>query len=233
MQLFYTNNIANGIAFLDTTDSKHCVKVLRLSQGDKVELVDGKGGLYQGEIALSNPKKCEVRILSHIEDYNKRANYLHIAIAPTKNISRLEWFLEKSCEIGIDEVTPIICERSERKVIKIERLEKVLISAMKQSLRAYLPKLNNPVNCNDFLDSNSTEQKFIAHCDFDNKKMLKEEYMRGKDVVLLIGPEGDFSEKEIELANKNGFKSVLLGGSRLRTETAGIVACNTINLINE
>jgi 16S rRNA (uracil1498-N3)-methyltransferase len=197
------------------------------------ELIDGKGGFFTAKIIEPNPKKCMVEIVETKKDYKKRNHHLHIAIAPTKNNDRLEWFLEKATEIGIDEITPIVCEHSERKVIKPERLEKILISAMKQSIKAYKPQLNELVRYMDFIKQPFAGEKFIAHCEDHEKSFLKNRYTVGRDVLILIGPEGDFSPAEIELALQNQFKEISLGNSRLRTETAGVVACHTINLLNE
>lgn len=198
-----------------------------------VQLIDGKGGFYTAKIVEPNSKKCTVEIVETKKEYEKRNHRLHIAIAPTKNNDRLEWFLEKATEIGIDEITPIVCEHSERKVIKPERLEKILVSAMKQSIKAYKPQLNDLVRYTDFIKRPFAGEKFIAHCEDDNKSYLKNKYTVGRDVLILIGPEGDFSRQEIDEARQNNFTEISLGNSRLRTETAGVVACHTINLFNE
>lgn len=234
MHIAYFADIKNGITSLPEEESKHLVKVLRKQEGDQFYIVDGQGSLYHVEITTASPKRCEVRILSTKENYNKRKNYLHIAIAPTKNIDRLEWFLEKATEIGIEEITPILCEHSERKVIKEDRLEKVIISAMKQSQQAFLPKLNSLTKFSDFIKQFNTlthQQLFIAHCEDKEKHNLKNQSTT-TNAVVLIGPEGDFSTSEIEMALKNNFKPISLGETRLRTETAGIVACHTIQLLN-
>lgn len=233
MQLFYTPDIKTNIYTLNEIESKHCIKVLRLNVNDHIQLIDGKGNFYEAKIIEPNPKKCKVEITKTIEEFGKRNHYLHIAIAPTKNIDRFEWFLEKATEIGIDEITPILCEHSERKIIKPERLEKVIISAIKQSIKAYKPKLNNLTNYSDFIRQNFNGVKYIAHCEENKKLLLKNVYELQQDATILIGPEGDFSPNEIKLASKNGYKEISLGESRLRTETAGVVACHTINLINE
>lgn len=232
MTLFYTPNISQS-PFLPEEESQHCVKVLRLGYSDKIQLIDGVGGFYEAEITNPHPKHCEVKINQKISDFDKRNHYLHIAIAPTKNIERLEWFLEKATEIGIDEITPIICRFSERKIIKPERLEKVIISAMKQSIKAYLPKLNDQCTFNEFIKNNESNNKFIAHCYEGEKQALQHIYNKGSRSIILIGPEGDFSREEVELALKNNFSAISLGKSRLRTETAGVVACHTVNLLNE
>lgn len=234
MNIFYTPNITNTNTFvLDETESKHAIKVLRLNQGDEICLVDGKGSFYIAEINNAHQKKCEVNIIKHEKEENNKPR-IHIAIAPTKNNDRLEWFIEKTTEIGISEISPIICDHSERKFLKTERLEKRAISAMKQSLKATLPLINDSINFKNFVNSiPETTEKYIAHCYNENQKHLKEIYPGSKDCVVLIGPEGDFSLQEVELALNNGFTPISLGKSRLRTETAGLVACNILNLINE
>jgi len=233
MQLFYVPNISGAEVILDETESKHAVRVLRLSKGEVVQLIDGKGNLYEAEISDANPKKCRLTIVKTTIEFGKKDFHLHIAIAPTKNIDRFEWFLEKATEIGIDEITPLLTSHSERKSINPERLEKILVSAMKQSLKAYLPKLNNLTTFNDLVVNNNTKNKFIAYCDDVQKTHLKEFTKKGNDTLILIGPEGDFNPKEVQLAIANGFEVVSLGMARLRTETAGIVACNIVNLANE
>ncbi|MEA2106189.1 MAG: 16S rRNA (uracil(1498)-N(3))-methyltransferase [Bacteroidota bacterium] len=233
MHLFYTPDLNDTIYTLNEQESKHCIKVLRLSTNDMVQLIDGKGGFFTAKIMEPDPKKCTVEIVETKKDYEKRNHRLHIAIAPTKNNDRLEWFLEKATEIGIDEITPIVCEHSERKVIKPERLEKILVSAMKQSIKAYKPQLNDLIKYTDFIKNPFAGEKFIAHCEDHEKSFLKSRYTVGRDVLILIGPEGDFSREEIDEARQNNFTEISLGNSRLRTETAGVVACHTINLLNE
>ena len=233
MYIFYTPNISLPNHILNEEESKHCVRVLRLSVGDVVNLVDGVGGFYSAEISSADAKKVGLHILSSQYEYGKRNFKLHIAIAPTKNTDRLEWFLEKSTELGIDEITPIICHRSERKVIKIDRLEKVITSAVKQSIKAYHPKLNEAQSFELFINSTVHENKFIAHClSTDAKYYLSALTNEGEDCLVLIGPEGDFTESEISLALKKGFKAVTLGNTRLRTETAALAACFEINYLN-
>jgi 16S rRNA (uracil1498-N3)-methyltransferase len=233
MQLFYVPNVAENEIVLDETESKHAIRVLRLNVGDKIQVVNGKGGFFLAEITQPHPKKCKLSILESHTEFGKRRFNLHMAIAPTKNIDRFEWFLEKATEIGIDEITPVLCEHSERKTIKPDRLEKILVSAMKQSLKAYLPKLNPIVSFNEFLIKNEGEQKYIAHCNEGEKEHLQNEVEKEKSVTILIRPEGDFSPEEVEQAKKNGFCEISLGSSRLRTETAAIVACHIVNLVNE
>jgi len=228
MQLFFTENPESEIV-LSKEESKHATKVLRKKEGDILNFTDGKGGFYKAEITVADTKKCRLQIISS-EQKPKQHNYhLHIAIAPTKNMDRYEWFLEKATEIGIDEITPIICEHSERKVTKTERCNRILLSAMKQSLKFHLPKLNEAMPLKEFLKQDFEGNKYIAHCEDGEKTELRKEEKANKTTVL-IGPEGDFSASEIEMALQNQFKAVNLGTSRLRTETAGLVAVHTINL---
>ena len=234
MQLFYSKNIRNGIATLDEIEARHAVQVLRKQVGDALQLTDGEGNLYSGTIIEVGKKNCLIGINSTISAYNERPFKLHIAIAPTKNIDRFEWFLEKATEIGITEITPLICKRSERAVIKWDRLNGVLLSAMKQSLKAYLPKLNEAVDFQRFIKGDFTEGGcFIGHCiEGTEKQLLSQTYKKGDNCVVLIGPEGDFTEGEVAQALSKNFQAVSLGDSRLRTETAGVVACHTVNLLN-
>lgn len=232
MHLFYTPDIEGERYRLPAEESKHCVKVLRLEKGEEVVLVDGKGGRYAGRIAVAEAKGCEVEVLRQEKEYGKRPFRLHLAVAPTKNMDRTEWMLEKCTEIGTEEFTMLDAAHSERRVIKEERLEKVIVAAMKQSLKAYLPVLHPMTAFKHFVDSCREEQKFIAHCMEGDKKRLEEVYAAGKDVVILIGPEGDFSEEEVRYAREHGFVDITLGNSRLRTETAGVVACHSIGFIN-
>jgi 16S rRNA (uracil1498-N3)-methyltransferase len=233
MHLFYVSDISDTEIILDETESKHAVRVLRLQNGNQVEIIDGAGGFYKAQITDANPKKCRLIIVESQKEFGKKDFHLHIAIAPTKNIDRFEWFLEKATEIGIDEITPLLTSHSERKVVNPERLEKILISAMKQSLKAYLPVLNNLTTFKELVINNKTENKYIAYCDEIQKTHLKDLVAKENNTLILIGPEGDFSPEEVKLAVENGFKVVSLGESRLRTETSGIVACHIVNLANE
>lgn len=217
---------------LSEEESKHAVRVLRMADGDQVNLIDGQGGLYTAVIIDAHPKRTVLEIVHVHLDYGKRPYYLHMAIAPTKSIDRMEWFLEKATEIGIDEVTPIICEHSERKEVKIERLNKVVISAIKQSLKAYLPKLNQPVKFDEFLHSQFAGRQFIAHCAEGHKAYLGGLLPPAESTLILIGPEGDFSQREIEVAIAAGYAPITLGASRLRTETAALQACMEVALLN-
>ena len=239
MQLFYISSSEGNACVLSEEESWHCMKVLRLKEGDEINLVNGQGCLFRGVLTKIHQKECLVEI-KETRQVPRNQWQTHIAIAPTKNIDRFEWFLEKATEIGIDEITPLICEHSERDIVKLPRLEKVLVSAMKQSLKAWLPKLNEPVKFRDlisgeFRDLKSGEfrgQKFIGYCETGDESALENIYIPGKDAIILIGPEGDFSKKEVETATMAGFIPVNLGTSRLRTETAGIVACHTVALMN-
>ncbi len=232
MHIFYTPNISLTNE-LPKEEVQHCVRVLRLKEGDEILLVDGKGYFYKATISLISGKRCLVDINERIQQEAFRSSRLHIALAPTKNMDRTEWFVEKATEIGIDEISFLNCRFSERKVIKTERIEKILISAMKQSMRAVLPALNDMMDFNKFLTRDFKDQKFIAHCYEGDKHLLKDIIHAGKDVTLLIGPEGDFSLEEVEQAVKCGFVPISLGKARLRTETAALVACHTMNLINQ
>ncbi len=232
MHLFYTPDIIGDTYTLNEEESKHCIKVLRLSTGNEVRLIDGQGGFYVAGIVNTNPKATKVKILQVQKEYGKRNHRLHIAIAPTKNIDRFEWFVEKATEIGIDEITPIICARSERKEVKVERLNKVITSAVKQSIKAYYPKLNNAKNFSDAIKTVNCNQRFMAHCNTGNKVEMSERLVKGKSYLVLIGPEGDFTENEINQGLSSGFIPVTLGESRLRTETAALEACFEINFLN-
>jgi len=234
MTLFYTPDINGTSYILNEEESKHAVRVLRLVEGDVVGLIDGVGGMYKAKITESNPKRCTTTIIETQKEHGKTPFHLHVAIAPTKNNDRFEWFLEKVTEIGIGEITPLSCERSERKIVKTERLNKVLVAAIKQSVKAYLPKLNELTNFKQFVEQDFEGQKFIAHClaHSEEKIHLKDAYTLGENALILIGPEGDFSAEEIKLALQNGFKEISLSRSRLRTETAGVVACDVINILN-
>ena len=238
MHLFYTADLnpEQKSYQLSEEESKHAVRVLRLNQGDKVQLIDGVGGFYEAEISDPHPKRTQLNIISYQAEFQKPQYHLHIAVAPTKNIDRIEWFLEKATEIGIQEITPIISEHSERKDVKTERLNKVIVSAMKQSLKAYMPVLNEATSFDAFLKNFAEQQslnKAIAHCVEDQeKKFLNQEFKPNQNYLILIGPEGDFSPSEIEKAISVGFIPVSLGEARLRTETAALYACTEIALLN-
>jgi len=232
MNLFYTPDIDNAFYTLNEEESLHCLRVLRLSIGDEIWLTNGKGILYKAKIINDNKKKCMVEVVEVLKDHGKRNYSLHIAIAPTKNIDRIEWFLEKATEIGIDEITPLICEHSERRSVNMERLNRVIAAAMKQSLKAYHPVLHDEKKFDTFISENNHCTRFIAHCGIETVK-LKEAYQKGENAIILIGPEGDFSVREIEVAIEKGYAPINLGNNRYRTETAALVACHTIYLMNE
>ncbi|CAM1353262.1 16S rRNA (uracil(1498)-N(3))-methyltransferase [Tenacibaculum insulae] len=236
MQLFFNPNITTEtqqITF-DKEESRHIVRVLRKKEGDTLYITNGKGFLFFVEILIANDKKCLANVVKKEEKPNNRNYYLHVAIAPTKNNDRLEWFLEKATEIGIDEITPIICDNSERKVIKIERLSKIVQSAMKQSLQFTLPKLNDSIKFSDFIQQDFTEETFIAHCEENTeKKFLQNVATKKGKQLILIGPEGDFSSKEIEKSLKANFSPISLGKNRLRTETAGLNVVQSIAFLNQ
>jgi 16S rRNA (uracil1498-N3)-methyltransferase len=234
MQLFYCPDINPSQTYtLNKEESMHCVRVLRLKENDIIHITDGLGNLHKAEIIEALPRACSVRIVETKTNFEQRDYYLHIAIAPTKNIARVEWFLEKATEMGIDEITPIICDNSERKTINKDRLEKILISAMKQSLKAFLPKLNNITTFNQFISGISEKNKLICYCQQDDRKFIKQAYKPKESVLILIGPEGDFSEKEVEMALKNNYHKITLGKQRLRTETAALYAVQSIHLLNQ
>lgn len=232
MHVFYTPDINSGQYVLNEEESNHCIKVLRLQKSAEIFLIDGLGGLYKASIIEANPKKTLLSVNERHPEFGKRNHYLHIAVAPTKNIERTEWFLEKATEIGIDEISFIITDRSERKDVKIDRLNKVITSAIKQSLKAYHPKLNAPLSLKRFLDANGNGQKFIAHCMNDEKITLKDGILLNSKYLILIGPEGDFTEDELIRAKSAGYKGISLGESRLRTETAALQACFEVNFLN-
>ncbi|WP_442589375.1 16S rRNA (uracil(1498)-N(3))-methyltransferase [Pedobacter sp. AW31-3R] len=233
MHVFYTPDINSETYVLSQEESWHCTKVLRLVVGDVVHLIDGRGGLYEAEIITESKKSVTLRVLKTTTGYQKRNHHLHIAIAPTKNIDRIEWFLEKATEIGIDQITPLLCERSERKVVKEDRLNKVITSAVKQSLQAYHPVLNEMVNFKDFIATATADYRMIAHCvDGEPRQFISQITQTGGSYLILIGPEGDFSAAEIELALQNNFNPLTLGNTRLRTETAALAACFEVNYLN-
>ncbi len=231
--IFYTPDIDGIQCVMNEEESEHAVRVLRLKAGDKVTLVDGRGGRYEAVVSNPHPKRCEVTITEEQHQYGKRPYHLHVGIAPTKNTDRFEWFVEKSVEIGIDEITPLFCDHSERKNINLQRVQRIAVAAMKQSKKAYLPRLNDMVPFEKWLSVVQTSKCYLAYCGETEKKLLKSAYHQENEVTIAIGPEGDFSPKEAEQALKHGFECISLGESRLRTETAGIVACHSIYFMNE
>lgn len=233
MALFFAPQIAEA-PFLNEEESLHCIKVLRLSQGDTIQVIDGIGTLYDARIVVPSPKRVEVEILAAHPGFGDHPYELHMAVAPTKNIDRFEWFVEKAVEIGVDSITPLLCRYSERKVVKLERLEKIAVSAAKQSLKGKVPVIHPLTPIDQFLSEVPEGQRFIAHCHEDGERLLLSKQIQpGSVCSVLIGPEGDFSEEEVAKAIKNGFVPVSLGNSRLRTETAAVVATHTVAVLNE
>lgn len=231
MHVFYTPDIMNNPE-LPEEEAGHCLRVLRLNIGDEILLTDGNGYFYKAAISSATGKRCQVRIIEKIYQEPLWKGHLHIVMAPTKMMDRIEWFAEKATEIGIDELTFLNCRYSERKVIKTERIEKIVVSAVKQSLKARKPVINEMTDFEKFLQTDFKGDKFIAHCNVGEKILLKDAITPGNDALVLIGPEGDFSKEEVEKAIERGFKPISLGKSRLRTETAALVAVHTMNLLN-
>lgn len=229
--LFYQPEIPENINYLDPEESRHCIKVLRRKRGDVIDVTDGKGSFYTAIIEDDNPRQCTFRVTEKREE-SVRSFHLHMAVAPTKNIDRIEWFVEKAVEIGVDRITFLECRHSERVSLKMERIHKVAISAMKQSLKATLPSLDALTPFNDFVTRQLQADKFICYIDDTAPPHLLHAAAPKKDVCILIGPEGDFSKEELELAIHEEYHKVSLGKSRLRTETAALAACHIINLLN-
>lgn len=232
MQIFYTPDIA-ARQELPEEEAGHCIRVLRLTEGDEVMLTDGRGFFYRAVIRRAHHKHCEVEVLERWEQLKPWQFSLHIAVAPTKNMDRMEWFVEKATEIGIDAVTCLNCRFSERREVKTARLEKIMVSAMKQSQKATLPTLAGMTDFKTFVKQPFDGRKFIAHCEEADKKLLKQLYLPRENALVMIGPEGDFSPEEIAMALGEGFEPISLGESRLRTETAALVACHTIHVLNQ
>ncbi len=231
MNLFYQPSLPEGIFYLDVEESRHCIKVLRKKQGDSLRLTDGKGFFYDAIITKADSKQCYFEVTGKTAEPT-RSYKVHVAISPTKNSDRIEWFVEKAVEIGVDTITLIDCKNTERSHIKLARLEKVAVSAMKQSLKASVPTIQGLATFNDVVDKAEEKNKFIAFVDQANPQQLKNIIEKDSTYLVLIGPEGDFSDDELRQALQHGFLKVSLGSSRLRTETAGLVACHIINLFN-
>jgi len=233
MNLFYCPDIHSHEALLSPEESYHCVRVLRLVKGDRVQVIDGRGGVFEAVITMPDAKRCHLGITRSVTIPPSRNFNLHIAIAPTKSMDRFEWFMEKAVEIGIDTITPLLCQRSERRVTKTARLQKLIISTMKQAMVTYRPVLNELTDYQEFLESirGGGTNRFIAHCEGQDRKRIQDVFATGTDVVILIGPEGDFSPEEVHLATGHGFTPITLGQNRLRTETAGVVTCSVMNLM--
>ncbi len=256
MQYYYIENILGDLLTLPGEESKHIVRVMRMREGDELMLVDGRGTLCRASIVAADPHSCEVRVTERREQWQPHPFRLHVAMAPTRNMARMEWFAEKATEVGIDVVSPVLCDHSERVHVNEERLNKIVVSAMKQSQRAYKP-LVMPFSPLDQLIIDSDHafddyaaflagdlarkeasasrplQKFICYCNGDDRMPLQQVYHKGSDVVILIGPEGDFSDSELQLARRYGFQPVTLGDTRLRTETAALAATFYLNFLNE
>lgn len=231
MNIFIAS-IDNGSATLTSDESWHCSKVLRKKAGDNIEIIDGKGNLYEGRLDLISDKKCTAVITKGPEVQKKHNYYLHLAIAPTKQIDRIEWMIEKAVEIGIDEISFIQCKNSERVVIKHDRILKIVESAVKQSLQAFIPKVNGLISFKEMIAGRKEGRNFIAHCFAGEKNKLKEISFKNNSVLILIGPEGDFTREEVTAANEAGFKSLDLGNNRLRTETAGLYVCQAASILS-
>jgi 16S rRNA (uracil1498-N3)-methyltransferase len=231
MELFYSQEIEGGICRLDHDESGHCIKVLRHRAGDEISVIDGRGTLYRCRITSDSHKGVEAIVVNSVAEWGSHPYRLHLAVCPTKNNDRFEWFAEKACEMGFDELSPVIGDHSERRVLKTARVEKILISAAKQSLKAAVPMVNEPVSVKDFIAANAAKNglKLIAYC-FDDERVPRRSIKEmlsgfdGTEVIVMIGPEGDFSREEAELALQAGFIPVHLGASRLRTETAALAA---------
>jgi len=233
VHLFYTPDLTTDIYLLSEEESKHCTRVLRLQQGDTVYLVDGMGGMYTAIIQDANTKKCQLQVIDKQHEYGKLPYSTHIAVAPTKNMDRMEWFIEKAVEIGVTEITFLLCEHSERRNLKLDRLEKIAVSAMKQSQKGYLPLLHELTPYLHFVKKSNPDFTYIAHLEEDASHSIKDYYKFGQPHCIMIGPEGDFSSAEIATAYKAGIKPVTLGKSRLRTETAALVACHTLHVLHD
>jgi 16S rRNA (uracil1498-N3)-methyltransferase len=231
VNLFYQPDLPNGIHYLDEDESHHAVKVFRLTTGDSIEVTDGKGVRYTCRITKTDSRKCTFEITQQVST-PKKNYFIHIAIAPTKNADRIEWFVEKAVEIGIDRISFLLCQKSERKNINQDRLQKLAVSAMKQSHQTVLPIIS-PIEKFSNLVKENADEKFIAYVDSKNPDLLKSKAHQGKNYLVFIGPEGDFSKEELNLALQNDFRKVSLGPNRLRTETAGLAACHILNLLNQ
>jgi 16S rRNA (uracil1498-N3)-methyltransferase len=231
VNLFYQPLISEGIHHLDDEESRHCIKVLRKNSGDLIHITDGKGFFYDALISNADFRKCAFTIQKTIPAPPKNFR-VHVAVSPTKNADRIEWFVEKATEFGIDEISLVECENTERTFTKVERLKKVAVSAMKQSLKANVPVINDLEKFNIVISASADAGKFIAYVDASNPLNLQTAVRKNETTIVLIGPEGDFSKEEIELAIGKGFAKVNLGPSRLRTETAAVAACHIINLVN-
>ena len=232
-QFYYTDNVLEETIILPEDEAHHALKVLRKNQGDTIIVVDGKGGKYETILETDNIHNCKLKIIDKKEEFGKASHYIHIAIAPPKSHDRAEWFVEKVVEMGIQEISFITTQYSQRNNVKLNRIRKTAISAMKQSLKSYLPQINDIINFVDFIEICSNRDKYVGYLGIGKRKLLHQISLPDGNYCVLIGPEGDFIPEEIEAASNRGFKCISLGNSRLRTETAGIVACQILNNINE
>jgi len=232
-QFFYSDNIFDETIILPKEEAHHALQVLRKNIGDTIITVDGKGGLYESIIDSDNVNNCKLKIISKKDNYEKPNHYIHIAIAPPKSHDRLEWFVEKSVEIGIQEISFIHTQYSERKNIKLNRVIRRATSSMKQSLKSYLPIINDLIPFSSFISSCSNAEKYIGYLGIEGSKFLSNTIYKEKNYCVLIGPEGDFIPEEVNEASSFGFQCISLGKNRLRTETAGIAACHILNIMNE
>jgi len=232
MNLFYSPHIEGKTHQLDESESKHAIRVLRLAKGDQVVLVDGRGGWHEAGIEEDHPKRCVLRIHKSLRNYQAQEYSLHLAVSPTKNMERFEWFLEKATEIGITEITPLLCHRTERKQVKMDRMDRILVSAMKQSLKAYKPVLNDPMHMEEFIKMETGGIRGIAYCHGEDRAGLEDLGTNGP-FTLLVGPEGDFTELELELALSHAYKPIDLGESRLRTETAAVYITAALSILHK
>ena len=234
MDLFYAPHITGSVCTLSVEESIHCIKAMRFRKGDTIYLTDGKGYLYEACIIDDTPNKCSLEILSEQKQEASFPYHLHLAVSLTKNTDRYEWFVEKSVEMGIAEITALICDKTERINVKASRIERIVIAAMKQSLSCKQPLFNEKVAFQSLVEKAKEQQKFIAYCSTDKELPLLKQVAKEKtDTLILIGPEGDFTTEEVALAQQHGFIPVSLGKARLRTETAALVACNTMHIINQ
>lgn len=235
MQLFYDHEIIPPTHILGEEESRHCIRVLRLGVGDHIHITDGRGNLYRCRITVADFRRCQVEVTETQSEFEKMPYHLTMAVAPTKNIDRFEWFLEKATEVGISEIIPLESAHSERRTIKSDREEKVIVAAVKQSLKAYVPHLHPMTRFKDLIRTPFDGRKFIAHCDNalgDEKAFLPDAISAGENILILIGPEGDFSPEEIKFAIENGYEEITLGSQRLRTETAAVVATVMVATVN-
>ncbi len=233
MHTFYCPDaVLGGQVFLSEQEAAHCAKVLRLRQGERIEIIDGKGNKFIAEITLATKNVCSAKIIELQKNVFLRRYFNHIAVAPTKNVDRFEWMVEKAVEFGVDRITPLLCDHSERKVLKTDRLEKIIVSAVKQSGSVVMPVIDQLICFDDFLKSELPQFKFIAHCEDTQKQFINKVCIPECQSVVLIGPEGDFSPREIASALEVGFTPISLGNSRLRTETAGVAVCAFLAALN-